>query len=158
MTDDRVFHLAQYNVALARTELDDPVMEGFVEQLEAVNALGEQSEGFVWRFETEDGDATAIRPYGDPLALINMTVWESIETFQAFVYRGLHGEVFRQRSDWFRRSEQPTLVLWWVPAGEVPTVEEGMRRLEMLRQRGASEEAFTLQERFESPAIAKVIG
>ena len=144
-------HLAQYNIARGRSSLDRPQMSGFVERLAPVNALAEQSEGFVWRLQGEGGDATSIRPYDEEDMLVNLTVWESVEAFQAFSYGGAHLEMLKQRSEWFEPMEEETLVLWWIPAGELPTVEEAKRRLEKLQQEGPSLEAFTIRQRFAPP-------
>ena len=145
-------HLAQFNVARMRTPLEDPVMKGFVDRLDEVNALAERAEGFVWRLQTDDGDATALRPYDDDFILINMSVWEDVESFRRFVYGGAHLEVFSQRNDWFERMDGATLVMWWIPAGEIPTVEDGKRRLERLREEGPSDEAFSFRHPFPAPA------
>ena len=48
------------------------------------------------------------------------------------------------------------LVLWWVPAGTVPTVAEAKERLESLRRRGPSPDAFTLRAPFPSPGIVEL--
>lgn len=145
------FHLAQFNIARMRATLEDPSMEGFVSRLETVNALAEETEGFVWRLQSDEGDATSIRLYDDELILINMSVWESPEALHAFTYSGAHLEVLRQRQKWFETMEGPTLVLWWVPAGYVPTAEEGKEKLEVLRVQGASADAFSIKVRFPPP-------
>src|SRR5918911_5244838 len=96
------FHLAQLNIGQLRAPLDDPMMEGFRSQLDPINALADRSPGFVWRLQTEDGNATAIRPYdGDNLMAINMSVWESLKSLQRFVYRSRHVETLRARKQWF---------------------------------------------------------
>ena len=97
------FHLAQFNIAKALVPLDDPQLADFVARLAEVNASAEASPGFVWRLKDDSGDATSIREYPDPKILVNMSVWESIEQLQAFVYQGKHMEVFKQRARWFAR-------------------------------------------------------
>ncbi|HEV2917851.1 MAG TPA: DUF3291 domain-containing protein, partial [Actinomycetota bacterium] len=86
-------HLAQVNVATLRAPLDGPELAGFVAQLEPINALADHSPGFVWRLQTEDGDATSIRPFQDERIMVNLSVWESLETLRAFVYASRHLEV-----------------------------------------------------------------
>ena len=145
------FHLAQLNIGRLRAPLDDPSMEGFRSQLDPINALADQTPGFVWRLQTEDGNATAIRPYEDERIAINMSVWESLEALQQFVYKSGHVGVLRDRKQWFERFEGPILVLWWIPAGHIPTVAEAQERLRLLEERGPTPEAFTFRVPFPPP-------
>ena len=145
------FHLAQVNIGLLRAPLEDPIMEGFRAQLDPINALADRSPGFVWRLQTEDGNATAIRPYTDKRMAINMSVWESLETLQQFVYKSAHVGTLRDRKQWFEPIEGPILVLWWIAAGHIPTVEEAKARLEHLKERGPSRHAFTFRAPFPPP-------
>ena len=145
------YHIAQYNVARMRAPLDDPLMRGFVARLDELNHLGDRTPGFVWRFQTEDGHSTSVRPYEDEMIIINMSVWDSIDALHAFAYRSDHGPVYAARKRWFEPMEPPVLVLWWVPAGHEPDAAEGKARLELLRLRGPSPSAFTLKERFDAP-------
>ena len=143
------FHLAQMNIGRFRAPLDDPIMEGFQAQLDPINALADQSPGFVWRLQTEDGNATAIRPYdGDDLMAINMSVWESLESLQRFVYKSSHVEALRDRRQWFEQIEGPILVLWWIPVGHIPTVAEARERLQYLKEHGPTAHAFTFRTPF----------
>ena len=151
------FHLAQANVARMRAPLDHPTMAGFVAQLDRVNALADASPGFVWRLQTEDGNATAIRAFDDDRILFNMSVWHSVEALSAFVYRGAHAGVFGRRAEWFEALGEPFAVLWWVPAGHVPSIEEGKGRLERLRRLGPTPEAFTFERPFPPPCPSLVI-
>ncbi|MEU8803388.1 DUF3291 domain-containing protein [Spirillospora sp. NPDC048819] len=139
----RAHHLAQFNVAALNFPLDDPRMADFVAMLEPVNALADAAPGFVWRL-TEEGepDATGMRPAGEDV-IINFSVWESSEALWDFVYRSAHLETMRRRREWFRRHVDAHAVLWWVPAGYIPTVEEGLERLALLREEGPSPSAFT---------------
>jgi hypothetical protein len=146
-----VFHLAQANVARMRAPLEDPVMEGFRSQLEAINALADRSPGFVWRLQTEDGDATAIRAFPDDRVIFNMSVWESVEALHRYVYEGGHLAPLRNRRDWFEPFEGPSLVLWWIPRGHVPTVGEAVAKLALLKERGPREDAFTFRSVFPRP-------
>jgi hypothetical protein len=148
------FHLAQFNVARVRAPLTDPVMAGFVDGLETINALADSSPGFVWRLaEGPDGDATTVRPL-DPDVIVTMSVWDSLEALRAFSYQSTHLDYLRRRRDWFLPPARPAaLVLWWIPAGHIPTVEEACRRLERVA-RGPSPEAFTFRQAFPAPAPA----
>ena len=146
------FHLAHANIARMRAALDDPVMAGFVERLEPLNALADASAGFVWRLQDEEGDATAIRIFEDERMLFNMSVWESIEALEAYSYKSVHLEAVTNRANWFEKRSKPNLVLWWVAAGQLPTVEDAHARFELLWEQGPTPEAFTFGNRFEVPA------
>ena len=146
------FHLAQANIGRFRAPIDDPIMEGFRTQLDPINALADQSPGFVWRLQTEDGNATAIRPYPDDnLMAINMSVWESLETLQQFVYKSRHVDSLRARKQWFEPMEAPILVLWWIPAGHIPSVAEARERLAHLKEHGPTPDAFTFRAALPAP-------
>jgi hypothetical protein len=146
------YHLAQANIGRFRAPIDSAVMEGFRNQLDPINTLADQSAGFIWRLQTEDGNATAIRPYaGDDLMAINMSVWESLESLQHFVYKTSHVETLRARKQWFEQLEGPMLVLWWIPAGQLPTVSDAQERLAHLKEHGPTPYAFTFRSPFTAP-------
>ena len=149
------YHLAQLNIAQARESLESPVMADFVANLDRVNALAEGSPGFVWRLKDEGGDATAIRPFGDDV-LVNMSVWADIPSLHAFAFKSAHTEVLRRRREWFVPMDEDYTVLWWVPAGHAPSVEEAAERLAHLRQHGPSAHAFTFRDAFPAPSEAAV--
>ena len=134
-----------------RAPLDDPLMAGFVARLEPLNALADASPGFVWRLQTEAGDATEIDVFGDELILFNMSVWESIEALESYVYMSNHVQAVQQRSDWFERPKRSPFVLWWIEEGCKPTIEEGKARLEKLWADGPTPHAFTFRRRFDPP-------
>jgi hypothetical protein len=141
-------HLAQINVARLRAPLDDPEVAEFVAALDPINALAEASLGFVWRFQTEDGNATAARPYDDDLIIVNFSTWESIGALADYVYRSEHTGFLRRRREWFERMDQPVVAMWWVPAGHRPSVEEAVARLELVRRDGPGPQAFTFRVRY----------
>jgi hypothetical protein len=142
-------HLAQANIARQRGPLDSPVMRGFVVALDPVNRIAERSPGFVWRLgSSQSHGATTLRDGSFPV-IVNLSVWESYDALHAFVYHSPHGAYLRRRARWFEPSPQPSTVLWWVEAGQRPTVEEALRRLRHLRAHGPSPQAFTLRRRFE---------
>lgn len=145
------YHLAQINVARMRAPLTDDLMAGFVAELTPVNALADQSTGFVWRLQSEGSDATSIRVFSDDMILVNVSVWESLETLKAFVYRSHHIDVLRQREQWFERMQGFYTALWWLPAGEIPSALEGKARLDYLELHGESPFAFTFKKIFPSP-------
>ena len=145
------YHIAHSNIARMKADLDDPVMAGFVERLEPLNELADSSDGFVWRMQDEEGDATAIRVFEEELILFNMSVWESIEALEAYAYRSAHVEAVRARGDWFEAMQRPALVLWWIPEGHIPSVEEAGERFARLWDHGPTAAAFTFSTRFGKP-------
>lgn len=149
------FYLAQINVARMRAPLTDPLMAGFVAQLDPINALADRSPGFVWRLQDDAGDATSIRVFDDALILVNMSVWETLAALRAYVYRSAHLGALRDRKRWFELPDGPHLALWWIPAGHVPTPEEGKQRLEHLRRHGPTPDAFSFQHAFPAPRAVK---
>lgn len=146
------YQVAQLNVARAVAPLDDPGMADFVALLEGVNLLAERSPGFVWRLQGESGNATDVRVGGDPRVIVNLTMWESVDDLSAFTYRSDHRDVLARRFEWFERWEGPSVVLWWQPAGTIPTIEVAFSRLQLLAERGPTAEAFTFKQRFAPPA------
>jgi hypothetical protein len=145
------WHIAQLNVARLRQPIDAPETAGFVANLDPVNAIADAAPGFVWRLQDDSGNATSIHTSADPLLIVNLSVWESIEALAAFVCRSPHADVFRRRREWFERATDPYLVLWWITAGAPPTVDDAMDRLHHLRAHGPTAEAFTFRERFDRP-------
>jgi hypothetical protein len=129
--------------------MTDTVMAGFVARLPDINAVADASPGFVWRLQTEDGDATAVRPYADARILINLSVWADLAALREYVYRSPHASVMRRRRDWFERFDRVYVALWWVPAGHRPSVAEAVERLAHLEQHGPTPYSFTFAEPFE---------
>lgn len=144
------YHLAQLNIARLLAPLDSPQLVDFVANLDRVNALAEGAPGFVWRLQTEDGDATALRPLGEDM-IVNMSVWTDVAALNQFVFRSAHIEIMRRRKEWFERMVEAYAALWWIPKGHTPTIEEAIGRLEYLRAHGASERAFTFKKAYPPP-------
>ncbi len=142
------WHIAQINVALAQFPLDDPRIADFMDQLDEINALADVAPGFVWRLQTESGDATDVQVGDDDKLIVNMSVWDSIGNLFDYVYQTAHTGVMRRRREWFEKSTLAHQALWWVPAGHTPSPEEGMARLENLRANGPSPSAFNFKNRF----------
>ncbi len=149
------FHLAQANIGRMRGPIDSPVMAGFVAQLEYINSVADCSPGFVWRLQTDDGDATAVRIFDDETLLFNMSVWESVDDLRAYVYDSDHRVPLRDRKQWFERFEKPFIVLWWVPVGHIPTVREAEQKFESLWLHGPTPEAFTFKLNFPTSGSSK---
>jgi hypothetical protein len=141
------YHIAQLNTAHMRAPLDMPLMAGFAQQLDAINALADAHSGFIWRLTGEDSNDPAILSLGDN-RLVNISVWRDIASLSDYAYRSDHAAALRRRSDWFFVQSQATLVLWWVPAGSIPTIAEAVQRLAHMREHGPSPRAFNFREQF----------
>ncbi|WP_335985554.1 DUF3291 domain-containing protein [Glycomyces sp. MUSA5-2] len=146
------YELAQVNIGRMRAPLDSPVMKDFMDGLAEVNAAADAHEGFVWRLADGEGEgATAFRFWGDEWLIVNMSVWENPETFRAYVYGAVHRPYLQRRREWFEHLKEAITALWWVPAGERPTVQDAEKRLTMLREKGPTADAFTLKDLFAAP-------
>ena len=146
-----VYHIAEINIARMLEPLDSPIMAEFANNLDQINALAESSPGFVWRLQTEQGNATDIQPTDDELVKINLSVWESVEALADFVYRSEHTAYLRRRREWFERYATAYTALWWIPAGRLPTIAEALDRLDRIEAVGPTLEAFTFSARFPPP-------
>ncbi|MGH8326554.1 MAG: DUF3291 domain-containing protein [Steroidobacteraceae bacterium] len=141
------WHIAQLNVGQAVAPPGSPELADFMAALDRINALAESSPGFVWRLQSASGNATDILVFDDPRSLVNLSVWSSVELLFAFVYRTAHTELIKRRREWFEKPAQAHQVLWWIPAGHIPTLDEALQRLEDLRRDGPTERAFTFGQR-----------
>ena len=152
--------IAQVNIGRLVAPLDSAQLEGFVSQLDAVNAVADAAPGFLWRLQTEDGNATALRAFesdaegADGGILINMSVWESVEALAAYVYGDAHRAVLRRRREWFERLADAYAAVWWVPRGHVPSVGEAEDRVKHLRAHGPTRYAFSMRVHFPAPGSA----
>ncbi|MEZ9953637.1 DUF3291 domain-containing protein [Vibrio splendidus] len=147
--------LAQLNIALAKYPLDAPEIKEFVDNLELVNGIAESSEGFVWRLKDESGDATNIQAFDDPNMIVNMSVWDSVDSLTNFMFRTHHRDFMRRKGDWFHRLPEDTYVLWWIEEDHIPTLEEAIERLEHLRETGDTPYAFTFKTNFTASEVPK---
>jgi hypothetical protein len=144
------YHLAQLNIAILKESLDSPALAEFVENLDRINAIAETSDGYVWRLKTDGNNATSLRPLGENI-LVNMSVWQDIESLNEYVYNSAHTDIMRKRRQWFERMSEMYVVLWWVPQGHYPQIDEALAKLEWLRLHGPSPEAFTFLAPFPHP-------
>jgi hypothetical protein len=150
------YQIAEINIGRTLAPLDSSVMAEFVNALAEINALADGSPGFVWRLQSEEGNATAIRVYEDPLTIVNLSVWDSIESLRAYAYQSRHVNFVRRRSEWFESLPQNSyMALWWVPAGTQPTAQEAKERLDYLTANGETPYAFSFKKIFE-PEIAAI--
>lgn len=130
--------------------LESPLMRDFVDNLDRINALAEQAPGYVWRLQTDEGDATALRPFGENY-LVNLSVWKDVAALREYVYKSDHASIMRRRGEWFDHMAEAFSVLWWIPENRFPGLEEARERLEHLRQHGPTPEAFTFRNAFPAP-------
>jgi hypothetical protein len=139
---DSTRHLAELNLARLRYPIEVERVADFVNNLERVNAVAERSEGFVWRLKDESGNAIGIQAFDDPMLIVNMSVWESVEKLEQFVWQTVHKRIYGRKGEWFGPMGTPHFVMWWIPAGHIPTLVEARERLELLTAKGPSEDAF----------------
>lgn len=135
-------HLAQFNIGRMTYDLDDPRAADFVNGIEMVNRVAEQSEGFVWKYETGMGGMVDEDVDGDPRMLVNMSVWESLAALRHFTWKTLHKQFVKRKAEWFTPMDRAHLVMWRVPVGHRPTLAEAQDKLEHLRKNGSTEAAF----------------
>lgn len=147
-------HLAQVNIAKLLHPIDHPEIAEFVNNLDRINQLAEESSGFIWRLKDESGNATQLKYFPDPLMIVNMSVWESAKALKDFVYRSGHLHIYLKRADWFAPHDSAYMALWWIPAGHIPSVAEAKDRLDHLNLHGESEYAFTFRK---MPALPNVV-
>ncbi len=147
-------HLAQLNIAKVRYDLESPQMADFVNNLEPINAIAEKSTGFIWRLQDESGDATNIDVENNPDIIVNMSVWDSVESLKIFMFKTHHIDFLKRKKEWFVPLDNASYVLWWIPVGHIPTVQEAMSKLEYLRQHGESQQAFSFKSNYANPELA----
>ncbi|MEV6735516.1 DUF3291 domain-containing protein [Streptomyces sp. NPDC051104] len=152
------YELAEVNIARLKAPLESPQLKDFVAALDPVNAAADGSDGFVWRLQSDSGNATDIPVLGDEWLIINMSTWRDANALTAFMYQGQHREMLARRREWFERLEEAFTALWWVPAGHRPTVAEAEERLLHLRAHGPTEYAFTLRTSFPPGEGRPVVG
>jgi hypothetical protein len=148
------FHLAQVNIGKILAPIDSPVMAEFVANLDRINALAENSEGFVWRLKDDSNNATSIKVYNDDFIIVNMSIWKNTEALFQYVYQSAHVEIFKRRKEWFGKMHEMHMALWYVPAGHKPSVNEAVEKLNFLRKNGETPFAFTFKKRFTAQEAA----
>ena len=145
------YQLAQLNIAQFRLPQEHPANADFVNNLDRVNAIAEAQPGFVWRFTGEGNDALDVQAFADPLIAVNLSVWQDIQSLVKFVYRNdAHNQIMRRRKEWFDKLDFH-MVLWWIEAGRIPSLDEAKIRLELLRRNGPTYAAFTFKQPYAPP-------
>jgi hypothetical protein len=146
------YQLAEINIARMKgVTIGDPVMKEFVDNLDKVNEIAENSDGFVWRLKEQDNNATNLNPYNDEQIIVNFSIWDSIETLEHYMYKTFHSEFLKRRKEWFQTFGQVSTAMWWVKKGEVPDITEAMEKLDYLQKNGASEIVFNFRQKYTKP-------
>jgi len=140
--------LAQVNIARMLAPIDSPVMKDFVDNLDRINKLAENSKGFIWRLRDENDNATSLQVFEDEFIIVNMSIWSSKEALFEFTYSSAHVEIFKRKKEWFSKMKDMHMALWYVPEGIEPTAEDAKERLEYLNNNGESPYAFTFKSSF----------
>jgi heme-degrading monooxygenase HmoA len=145
------FHLAQINIATAKAAMDSVIMKGFIDRLDEINQLADKSPGFIWRLKSEEGTAT-ITGFEDPSIIVNMSVWEDLDSLKNYVYKSVHLQLLKEKNTWFNKMSDAHQVLWWVPSSHIPSISEGEEKLKYIREHGVTDVAFNFAKNFPSPA------
>ena len=140
--------LAELNIATAIAPLDSPELKEFVDNLDYVNGLAENCDGFIWRLKDESGNATNIQMFDDPKVIINLSVWKDVDALKYFMFKTDHINFFKKKAKWFESPKEATYVLWWINDDTMPTVEQGLERLALLREQGETPKAFSFKQLF----------
>ena len=148
------YHLAQINIAQGYATIDDPVMADFVNALDRINALAEASDGFVWRLQTEDGNATSLQFFEDSRIIVNMSLWTTLDALKSYVYTAGHLDVLKQKKQWFEKPTKAHLALWWIPEGTLPTLEEAKHALDRINNLGSTSRAFAFANPYPAPTVS----
>ena len=148
-----MFQLAQVNIGIAKGAMDSEVMQVFNDNLDPINAIAESSAGFVWRLKDEGGNATDIVFSDNANELVNMSVWESVESLKHFMFKTHHIDFLKRKKEWFETPTQATYVLWWIPTGHIPSIEEAKQKLALIRKHGETAEAFSFKKVFAAPML-----
>ena len=138
--------LAQLNIATALAPLDSPQLADFVDNLDRINHVAEQSSGFIWRLKDDTGNATDIQAFDNPLTIVNMSVWQDADALKNFMFKTDHLSFMKRKTQWFEKSQQATYVLWWIDAEHRPTITEAKEKLAYLQTHGESQAAFSFKQ------------
>ena len=148
----KAYHIAEINIARMKgVNINDPIMKEFVDNIDTVNAIAESSKGFVWRLKDDSDNATNMKIFDDEQVIVNISVWESIEDLENFMYKSFHSDFLRRRKDWFHRFGKVYTAMWWTGAGQFPTIEEAVENLDYLEKFGVSEKVFDFRVTFPKP-------
>lgn len=150
------YQLAEINVGRIKgVDINDPIMKEFVDNLDTINKLAEESDGFVWRLKDESNNATALNPFNDEQVIVNISVWEDVDSLMNYVYKSFHTDFLKRRKEWFKTYGKVNTAMWWIKEGEFPTLEEAAAKIKYLQENGSSEIAFDFRNQFPKPGTNK---
>lgn len=139
-------HLAEFNLGVLKHDWDDPRVKGFVDGLDLVNGIAMRSPGFVWLLSEDEMDAAQRDPQGvlggNPRTASTLSVWEDVASLEHFVWNTVHKQFYDRKAEWYDATKALRLVMWWVPAGHRPTLDEAMARFRRLEAQGPGPDAF----------------
>lgn len=135
-------YLAELNIADWKIDPASPQAAGFVGNVGRINALAERSPGFVWRKKDDERDTRGYNVIGGPKTLMTMSVWQTPQDFEHFVWNTVHKKIYQNKAQWFDQLESHSLVMWWIDEDHEPTLEEAKTRLDHLNENGDSDFAF----------------
>ena len=139
------YHLAELIIGRLLAPTDDPRVAEFMGALDWVNGLGKRMPGFVWMMEGSGQPGTgntAAKLDGDPQFVSNLTVWENVATLENFAWNTGYRAFYERRQEWFEVLGKMHFVMWWVPVGHEPTLDEALARLAQKQTTGDSDQAF----------------
>ena len=146
------YQLAQINIGRIKgVDMNDPVMKEFVDNLTMVNTIAETSEGFIWRLKDDSDNSTAFNPFNDERIIVNMSVWENIESLETFMYKTTHVEFLKRRREWFHRYGKVYTAMWWIEANQFPSIQQAIENLDYLEKHGPTEKVFDFKKKFPEP-------
>lgn len=136
-------HLAELNISKWKVDSASQAARGFVDNVERINSLAERSEGFVWRLLDEQRDEQGRNAICDgPDTVMTMSVWETPDHLEHFVWNTVHKQIYQGRNQWFSAMKSHHFVMWWVEENHHPSLEEASERLDHLDRIGDSDHAF----------------
>jgi hypothetical protein len=118
-------------------------MAGFVDRIDEIDSLAQSSAGFIAQPTPPDEGSVFT---GN--TLLNLSIWETVESLYKFTYHREHAQVYEQRAKWFKPHARPNYVLYWAPAGQIPSEREVRARLDYLTRHGPTPYAFTFKSHF----------
>ncbi len=145
------WHLPRTNIGVAGFTYGEPGFADFVGTLDRINAIADQSPGFVWRFVQDDEHEAGREIFDDENVLFDMSARESKGAHFDCVYHTDPVDILRRRAEWFVKLDRPIMALRWIPAGSLPTVADAGQRLHLLAQKGPAVDAFTFRQCFAPP-------
>lgn len=140
-------YLSQVNIAKSLAPMDDPIMQDFINNVDKINAIADTSEGFIWRLKDEDKEEAAA-VFQDDSLIINMSIWENLESLFNYTYKSGHIEVFKRKKEWFSKMKMVHMAFWYIPEGDIPTFQDAKNRLDYLEKHGDTPFAFSFKSNF----------